>query len=218
MNLLPVSTMKELEKVMNDLIPCEGFPRKTRFNGSDGIIFDHWENTVFHSDELSRKGKVFQIVPIAYGIYTADLYAKGPKKWGEIYYINQEGSFCYLHFHEYSVDAFMDTINRAKHLRVESLVGIPLEITFDQKHNNESNSDYYILNFTPIKKYDKAMVDALNTIASEQEIYSQENVPSIEASMPVLGFNFFPLSNIDAPQLSGNVVSTISESTQTSET
>ena len=75
-----------------------GRPRQYRFDASKGQF------NIKGEIPLTKKGKAFTILPVAFRIFKDDILGMGVKKWVEFYFINEKTQLCALLFHGYSVE------------------------------------------------------------------------------------------------------------------
>jgi len=191
--LKSIEDLKGLEKAIKDGLRYKsGMARKTRFNAGSGMTFDH-----ITEEPINTSKTPFVLVPIAYKIYTANMYNSGQKKWCELYYINNMGSVCFLQFHGFSVQRFESMLMMLVHEDVPNLAGLPIEIGMEKKTKQMVEEDvqvsktYYILTFKPLaEKASDLLSLAIETIVGENQIYSVETINQEIEEMGVLSLNY----------------------------
>lgn len=122
----------------NNIKYLEGLPREYRFNAKTGIL------TKGADHAMTDRGESFSIIPIAYRLFSAEMFQYEARDWAELFFINEAGHVSCLMFHGYSVESLRQTMADLFYEDV-SLTQVILTCTPVQKSNEYGS--YYILSF-----------------------------------------------------------------------
>ena len=150
-----------------------GRPRPYRFDASRGILNINGETNVTSS------GKPFTLIPIAYRIFSDQLFDLSRREWLELYFIDAVGAISIVMFHGYSVEEFMQMSQK---LYYEDLGITEIEITVhpQAKESKTSGSKYFIASFE-YKAAPKEYLEIAKAITKGLEIYRADTLrPSNE--------------------------------------
>lgn len=174
-NLLPITTANDnlIDSKTGEakaITYLRGRPRQYRFDASKGQL------NIKGEIPLTKKGKAFTILPVAYRIFKDDILGMGLKKWVEFYFINQKMQLCALLFHGYSVEnllritdeMFYDDVNLCQ----VALTVEPIEKTSSQVIDGK-HPKYFMCEFS-YQPLDKEAQDNLEAATSHLRIWREE--------------------------------------------
>lgn len=115
-----------------------GFPRKYRFDAKNGKLNFNGQT------DITGKGQSFNLISLAYRIFTDEILGYSRRKWAELFFVNQAGQLCSLLFHGFSVDQ-LQTILGDLYYEDAGLTDIQLTITPEPRSNEFGN--YYVASF-----------------------------------------------------------------------
>lgn len=151
-NLFPV-TKKDLTS-FSELKYLPGLPREYRFNAKTGELH------LGTGAAVTKKGEAFSLIPIAYRIFSADMFNYEGKDWAEIFFINASGHISVLMVHGFSVDALRACM---ADLYYEGVNLCQAVITITPTPKSNEFGTYYIAQFsaTPLPGSDMNVVDEI---------------------------------------------------------
>ena len=174
-NLLPISTangnlIDTTTGETQTITYLQGRPRQYRFDASNGKF------NIKGEIPLTKKGKAFTILPVAFRIFKDDILGMGLKKWVEFYFINEKMQLCALLLHGYSVEnllrmtdeMFYDGVNLCQ----VALTIEPIEKTSSQVIDGK-NPKYFMCEFS-YQPLDQAAQDNLEAVTKHLRIWREE--------------------------------------------
>lgn len=143
----------------------EGSPRQYRFDAKKGTF------NINGTEELGDK-LTFQ--PIAWRIFQDNILNMGPKKWAELFFIDDKNCVSSILFHEYSVDNILRLIEPLFYDDL-ALSDVVLTVVAEKKENNkiQPKGIYYIANFG-FKQADPVQTEILKAFANDARIWRKE--------------------------------------------
>lgn len=148
-NYLPITKPngKLLDKQTGELLPVTYFPGRPlqyRFDASRGVL------NIRGQVVLTKPREAFEIIPVAYRIFSDDILGVGRKKWAEFFFLNEERMLCNLLLHGYSVQNLMQVVADRMFYDNVKLTEVRLRITPVQKESKSPGAEgkkYHIAQF-----------------------------------------------------------------------
>ena len=163
-NYLPITLPNGnlLNKETGELLPVTYFPGRPlqyRFDASRGVLNIRGETV------LTKPREAFEIIPVAYRIFSDDILGVGRKKWAEFFFLNEERMLCNLLLHGYSVQNLMQVVADRMFYDNVKLTEVRLKITPVQKESKSPGAEgkkYHIAHFDyePVKPEEAATLQS----------------------------------------------------------
>lgn len=118
-----------------------GMPRGYRFDGKAGV---------FNIDGGDPIGKKLTFQPIAWQLFTDDLFNMGPKSWAELFFIDDKKAVSSILFHGYSVENLKRLIQPLFYDDL-TLADVVLTATAEKKTRQSDNGTYFLAEFSYIE-------------------------------------------------------------------
>jgi len=176
------TTAKQINS-FSEIKYLEGLPREYRFNAKTGTLSQGGNL------DVTKKGEPFSILPIAYRIFSADMFNYEGKDWAEIFFINERGHMSCMMVHGFSVDALRQCMADLFYEDV-NLCQTVLTVTPVQKSNEFGT--YYVAQFkaTPLPERErdtaKMLHDSLARPIFQYKTVSVNASNSTSMNMPIL--------------------------------
>ena len=117
-----------------------GRPRNYRFNAKNGTL--NYED----QEQITQPGSTFSLIPLAFRVFEAPLFANKVRDWFEVFFLNQSGQLCGLLFHSASVDRLQQAVS--KDLFYEELSILDCVLTVRPiPRNHKEFGPYYVADF-----------------------------------------------------------------------
>ncbi|MCB9302601.1 MAG: hypothetical protein H6566_18315 [Lewinellaceae bacterium] len=148
-NYLPVTKPNGnlLNKETGELLPVTYFPGRPlqyRFDASRGLFNIRGEVV------LTKPREAFELIPVAYRVFTDDILGVGRKRWAEFFFLNEERMLCNLLLHGYSVQNLMQVVADRMFYDNVKLTQVRLKVTPVQKESKSPGAEgkkYHIAQF-----------------------------------------------------------------------
>ena len=143
-----------------------GIPRQYRFNASTGVLNLNGETPI------TKPGKDFKILPIAFRVFKDNLFDRGRKTWAEIFFINSKNQVCAVMFHGFSVEnlASLESELFYEDLQIGEIV---LTVEPQEKVSKAAGSKYYICDFS-FEKADSELIKVQEAATEKLSIYRRD--------------------------------------------
>ena len=177
MTMLPTTSFQQLEALIDkqsgeiQFRYLKGRPKQYRFDASRGIMNINGEIP------MTKPGKPFVIIPVAYRIFKDSLFEYSRREWLELFFINEKGALSCIMFHGYSVEHFM---RMTQDLFYDDLKITQIKITVKPEQKKITKGDnegktYYIADFE-YEKADEKYLKAVTDLLGEIEIYRTDTI------------------------------------------
>ncbi len=151
--LLPITSAAELLQLA-EIKYLPGFPRNYRFNAKEGLLNFQGEQ------KLTDRGESFQLLPIAFRIFTDQILGFSRRRWAELFFINQAGQLCALMFHGYSVE-HLQHLSGDLYYDNAALTDVVLTVTPEARSNEHGKYFVAKFNYAPLSVEEREQLESL---------------------------------------------------------
>ena len=164
-----IKHFKQNLRAIEEIKYLEGAPLIYRTNCSVGMVMDHKNKAM---------GDTFLMTPIAWRVFSDDLYQKGHRKWIEFFFINEKGNLTNIAIHGISAEEFLKETLSEIYYEGKQMSELVFQLYFEKKKGTDGDQEwsYFICRFSIVDELDEETINHIADLTKDFKLYRSDSI------------------------------------------